>query len=96
MRCFVFHPLLLADYFPCLFLFNLTRNEFLTEIIFIFFQLMRAYFAFMEVLFSNHLVFVLNLDQNTFMHIVGSLESGLKSLDSGVSSQVSGVKFFYS
>ncbi|CAA6655624.1 unnamed protein product [Spirodela intermedia] len=50
-------------------------------------KLMRAYFAFMEVLFNNHLVFVLNLDQTTFMHIVGSLESGLKSLDAGVSSQ---------
>ncbi|KAJ6428213.1 hypothetical protein OIU84_023602 [Salix udensis] len=41
-------------------------------------KLTRAYFAFVEVLCSSHIVFVLNLDTNTFMHIVGSLESGLK------------------
>ncbi|XP_078427480.1 ARM repeat superfamily protein isoform X2 [Wolffia australiana] len=50
-------------------------------------KLMKAYFAFMEVLFNNQLVFVLNLDPSTFIHIVKSLESGLKSLDSNVSSQ---------
>ena len=49
---------------------------------------MRAYFTFMEVLFNNQLIFVLNLDQGTFVHIVLSLESGLKSLDASVSSQV--------
>ncbi|KAG5227768.1 ran-binding family protein [Salix suchowensis] len=36
---------------------------------------------------SSHIVFVLNLDTNTFMHIVGSLESGLKGLDTNISSQ---------
>uniref|UniRef100_A0A1D1Z8M5 Exportin-7 n=1 Tax=Anthurium amnicola TaxID=1678845 RepID=A0A1D1Z8M5_9ARAE len=50
-------------------------------------KLMRAYFGFVEVLFNNHMVVILKLDQSTFMHIVGSLESGLKSLDAGVSSQ---------
>ncbi|XP_019414777.1 PREDICTED: exportin-7 isoform X2 [Lupinus angustifolius] len=50
-------------------------------------KLTRAYFAFMEVLFNNHIVFILNLDTNTFMHIVGSLESGLKGLDTNISSQ---------
>jgi len=51
-------------------------------------QLTRAYFAFLEVLFSSHIVFIFNLDTNTFMHIVGSLESGLKGLDTNISSQV--------
>lgn len=51
-------------------------------------QLTRAYFAFLEVLFSSHIVFILNLDTNTFMHIAGSLESGLKGLDTNISSQV--------
>lgn len=51
-------------------------------------QLTRAYFAFVEVLFNSHLLFVLSLDTHTFMHIVGSLESGLKGLDAGISSQV--------
>ncbi|XP_058078819.1 uncharacterized protein LOC131227118 isoform X2 [Magnolia sinica] len=50
-------------------------------------KLTRAYFAFLEVLFSTHIVFILNLDTSTFMHIVGSLESGLKGLDSSISSQ---------
>ncbi|KAI3445190.1 hypothetical protein Pfo_001855 [Paulownia fortunei] len=50
-------------------------------------KLTRAYFAFVEVLFNSHLVFVLSLDTRTFMHIVGSLESGLKGLDAGISSQ---------
>ncbi|KAE9603461.1 hypothetical protein Lalb_Chr11g0061181 [Lupinus albus] len=50
-------------------------------------KLTRAYFAFMEVLFNSHIVFILNLDTNTFMHIVGSLESGLKGLDTSISSQ---------
>lgn len=51
-------------------------------------QLTRAYFAFLEVLFNSHIVFILNLDTNTFMHIVGSLESGLKGLDANISAQV--------
>ncbi|CAK7336403.1 unnamed protein product [Dovyalis caffra] len=51
------------------------------------YELTRAYFAFLEVLFSSHIVFILNLDTNTFMHIVGSLESGLKGLDTNISSQ---------
>jgi hypothetical protein len=42
----------------------------------------------MEVLFNNHIKFVLNLDTNTFIHIVSSLESGLKGLDTGISTQV--------
>ncbi|XP_011020511.1 PREDICTED: exportin-7-like isoform X2 [Populus euphratica] len=50
-------------------------------------KLTRAYFAFLEVLFSSHIVFIFNLDTNTFMHIVGSLESGLKGLDTNISSQ---------
>ncbi|KAH7547675.1 hypothetical protein JRO89_XS14G0001200 [Xanthoceras sorbifolium] len=50
-------------------------------------KLTRAYFAFLEVLFSSHIVFVLNLNTNTFMHIVSSLESGLKGLDTNISSQ---------
>ncbi|MQL98443.1 hypothetical protein Taro_031154, partial [Colocasia esculenta] len=50
-------------------------------------KLMRAYFGLVEVLFNNHMVFILNLDPSTFMHIVGSLESGLKCLDASVSSQ---------
>ncbi|XP_027114232.1 exportin-7 isoform X1 [Coffea eugenioides] len=50
-------------------------------------KLTKAYYAFLEVLFNSHIVFLLNLDTNTFMHIVGSLESGLKGLDGGISSQ---------
>ncbi|EHA8586344.1 putative exportin-7 [Cocos nucifera] len=50
-------------------------------------KLTKAYFAFLEVLFNNHISFILNLDTSTFMHIVGSLESGLKGLDAGISSQ---------
>ncbi|XP_057979994.1 uncharacterized protein LOC131165875 isoform X2 [Malania oleifera] len=50
-------------------------------------KLTRAYFAFLEVLFNSHIIFILNLDTNTFMHIVGSLESGLKGLDTNISSQ---------
>ncbi|CAI9102605.1 OLC1v1000900C2 [Oldenlandia corymbosa var. corymbosa] len=50
-------------------------------------KLTKAYFGFLEVLFSSHLVFVLSLDTSTFMHIVGSLQSGLKGLDAGISSQ---------
>ncbi|PNX72181.1 exportin 7 [Trifolium pratense] len=50
-------------------------------------QLTRAYFAFLEVLFNSHISFILSLDTNTFMHIVGSLESGLKGLDTNISSQ---------
>ncbi|GLT62173.1 hypothetical protein SLA2020_348300 [Shorea laevis] len=50
-------------------------------------KLTRAYFAFLEVLFNSHIVFILNMDTNTFRHIVGSLESGLKGLDTNISSQ---------
>ncbi|XP_074590351.1 uncharacterized protein LOC141846243 isoform X2 [Curcuma longa] len=50
-------------------------------------KLTKAYFAYMEVLFSNHLSFILTLDTSTFMHIVATLESGLKGLDAGISSQ---------
>ncbi|XWS08203.1 hypothetical protein CRYUN_Cryun41cG0059600 [Craigia yunnanensis] len=50
-------------------------------------KLTRAYFSFLEVLFNSHISFILNLDAATFMHIVGSLESGLKGLDTNISSQ---------
>ncbi|XP_062233841.1 uncharacterized protein LOC133931030 isoform X2 [Phragmites australis] len=50
-------------------------------------KLSKAYFGYMEVLFNNHISFVLNLDTNTFVHIVSSLESGLKGLDTGISTQ---------
>ncbi|XP_021733851.1 exportin-7-like isoform X1 [Chenopodium quinoa] len=55
--------------------------------ILVFRKLTRAYFAFLEVLFSSHIAFVLNLDTSTFMRIMGSLESGLKGLDTGISTQ---------
>ncbi|URE05707.1 hypothetical protein MUK42_19697 [Musa troglodytarum] len=50
-------------------------------------KLTKAYFAYMEVLFGNHISFILTLDTNMFMHIIASLESGLKGLDAGISSQ---------
>ncbi|KAJ8755473.1 hypothetical protein K2173_019271 [Erythroxylum novogranatense] len=50
-------------------------------------KLTTAYFSFLEVLFSSHIAFLLNLDTNTFMHIASSLESGLKGLDTNISSQ---------
>uniref|UniRef100_A0A164V8E3 Exportin-7/Ran-binding protein 17 TPR repeats domain-containing protein n=1 Tax=Daucus carota subsp. sativus TaxID=79200 RepID=A0A164V8E3_DAUCS len=50
-------------------------------------KLTKAYFTFLEVLFSNHIEFLLNVETNTFMHIIGSLESGLKGLDSSISTQ---------
>ncbi|XP_071721383.1 uncharacterized protein [Rutidosis leptorrhynchoides] len=50
-------------------------------------KLTKAYYAFLEVLFDNHIVFMLNLDMKTFMHIVGSLESGLKGLDTNIITQ---------
>uniref|UniRef100_A0A803MUK9 Exportin-7/Ran-binding protein 17 TPR repeats domain-containing protein n=1 Tax=Chenopodium quinoa TaxID=63459 RepID=A0A803MUK9_CHEQI len=56
--------------------------------ILVFRKLTRAYFAFLEVLFSSHIAFVLNLDTSTFMRIMGSLESGLKGLDTGISTQI--------
>ncbi|CAJ1972961.1 unnamed protein product [Sphenostylis stenocarpa] len=59
-----------------------------SHLVIAFMQLTRAYFAFLEVLFNSHITFVLNLDANTFMHMVGSLESGLKGLDTSISSQV--------
>ncbi|KAH9619691.1 hypothetical protein KSS87_015760 [Heliosperma pusillum] len=58
----------------------------LTDIL-VFRKLTRAYFAFLEVLFSSHISVVLNLDTNTFVRIAGSLESGLKGLDTNISSQ---------
>ncbi|KAK3034694.1 hypothetical protein RJ639_032455, partial [Escallonia herrerae] len=50
-------------------------------------SLTRAYFAFLEVLFNSHMTFISDLDTSTFMHIVSSLESGLKGLDSSISTQ---------
>ncbi|CAN1756122.1 XPO7 [Linum perenne] len=55
--------------------------------IFAFRKLQKAYFGLLEGLFSSHISFILNLDANTFMHLVGSLESGLKGLDSHISAQ---------
>ncbi|XVF41019.1 hypothetical protein PTKIN_Ptkin01aG0246900 [Pterospermum kingtungense] len=55
--------------------------------IFAFRKLTGAYFSFLEVLFNSHISFLLNLDVATIMHIVGSLESGLKGLDTNISSQ---------
>ena len=51
-------------------------------------QLTKAYFGFVEVLCGSHITFILKLDTATFMHLVGSLESGLKGLDTSISSQV--------
>ncbi|XP_014752514.1 exportin-7-B isoform X3 [Brachypodium distachyon] len=52
-------------------------------------KLSKAYYGYMEVLFNNHITIssVLNLDTSTFVHIVSSLESGLKGLDTGISTQ---------
>uniref|UniRef100_A0A0E0GQI5 Importin N-terminal domain-containing protein n=1 Tax=Oryza nivara TaxID=4536 RepID=A0A0E0GQI5_ORYNI len=50
-------------------------------------KLSKAFYGYIEVLFSNHITFVLNLDTNTFVHIVSTLESGLKGLDTGISTQ---------
>ncbi|CAO2833097.1 unnamed protein product [Amaranthus hypochondriacus] len=55
--------------------------------ILVFRKLTKAYFAFLEVLFSSHIAFVLNLDTSTFMHFIGSVESGLKGLDTNITSQ---------
>ncbi|GLT76401.1 hypothetical protein SLA2020_480630 [Shorea laevis] len=54
-------------------------------------KLTKAYFSFLEVLFSSHMGFILNLDTATFAHIVGSLESGLKGLDSNILTQCASV-----
>ncbi|KAI4300942.1 hypothetical protein L6164_034268 [Bauhinia variegata] len=50
-------------------------------------KLAAAYFAFLEILFNNHLSFVLNLDKTAFLYIVGSLEAGLKDLSENISSE---------
>uniref|UniRef100_A0A0E0MUM9 Importin N-terminal domain-containing protein n=1 Tax=Oryza rufipogon TaxID=4529 RepID=A0A0E0MUM9_ORYRU len=50
-------------------------------------KLSKAFYGYIEVLFSSHITFVLNLDTNTFVHIVSTLESGLKGLDTGISTQ---------
>ncbi|XP_018511240.1 exportin-7-B isoform X2 [Brassica rapa] len=50
-------------------------------------KLTKAYFGFVEVLCSSYITFILQLDSATFMHLVGSLESGLKGLDTSISSQ---------
>ncbi|GAB2238779.1 hypothetical protein Droror1_Dr00024692 [Drosera rotundifolia] len=50
-------------------------------------KLTRAYFAFVDVLFKSHMTFILNSDSSAFMHFVGSLESGLRDLDTTISSQ---------
>ncbi|XP_034692714.1 exportin-7-like isoform X1 [Vitis riparia] len=46
-----------------------------------------AYYALLEVLFNSHIVFILNLGTSTFMYIAGSLEVGLKALDTNIVSQ---------
>ena len=58
---------------------------------FFIFQLTKAYFGFVEVLCGSYITFILQLDTATFMHLVGSLESGLKGLDTSISSQVRNV-----
>lgn len=50
-------------------------------------KLTRSYFALLDVLCNSHINVIVNLDTSTFAHIVGSLESGLKSLDSSISTQ---------
>ncbi|KAF2537504.1 hypothetical protein F2Q68_00023235 [Brassica cretica] len=50
-------------------------------------KLTKAYFGFVEVLCGSYITFILQLDTATFMHLVGSLESGLKGLDTSISSQ---------
>ncbi|KAJ0266295.1 ARM repeat superfamily protein [Hirschfeldia incana] len=50
-------------------------------------KLTKAYFGFVVVLCGSHINFTLTLDTATFMHLVGSLESGLKALDTSISSQ---------
>ncbi|KAH9557462.1 hypothetical protein CY35_07G085500 [Sphagnum magellanicum] len=50
-------------------------------------KLARAYFALLEVLCHNHTAVIVNLDTATFAHLVGSLETGVKSLDVNISSQ---------
>lgn len=52
------------------------------------FQIAASYFAFLETLFNGHLSFVLKLDKNALMLIVGSLELGIKDLSEKISSQV--------
>jgi exportin-7 len=54
----------------------------------VYFQIAASYFAFLETLFNGHLSFVLNLDKNALMLIVGSLELGIKDLSEKISSQV--------
>ncbi|KAJ4706752.1 ARM repeat superfamily protein [Melia azedarach] len=52
------------------------------------FQKVRAgYFAFLEVIFNSHLAFILNQQTNTFIYIIKSLESGLKSANANIISQ---------
>lgn len=50
-------------------------------------KVMKAYFRFVEILFSNHLKYVLNLDVDTFSYLAKSLESGLQVLDTSIVSQ---------
>ncbi|KAM0891884.1 hypothetical protein ACQ4PT_026106 [Festuca glaucescens] len=52
-------------------------------------KLSKAYYGYMEVMFNNHITIssVLILDTSTFVHIVSTLESGLKGLDTGISTQ---------
>ena len=47
----------------------------------------KAYFSLLEILCMNHVTVILQLDTMTFVHIVQSMESGLKSLDVSLSSQ---------
>ncbi|XP_039690945.1 exportin-7 isoform X3 [Medicago truncatula] len=55
--------------------------------IFAFRKIAASYFAFLETLFNGHLSFVLKLDKNALMLIVGSLELGIKDLSEKISSQ---------
>ncbi|KAL1211877.1 hypothetical protein V5N11_023859 [Cardamine amara subsp. amara] len=50
-------------------------------------KLQKAHTLDSSRLCGSHISFILKLDTATFMHLVGSLESGLKGLDTSISSQ---------
>ncbi|CAH9102460.1 unnamed protein product [Cuscuta europaea] len=58
----------------------------LTDIL-VYRKLAAAYFTFLEALMKTQISFILNLDTNNFIFIVGSLESGLKVLDGNIKTQ---------
>lgn len=50
-------------------------------------QLSKAYFAFFEVLFRNHIAAVLSLATPVFLQVVQALHEGLQSVDTLLSAQ---------